>query len=151
MKLFSKNLILRLSAVLFIVLLLAAIRFFEATLFYDPLLLYFKSNFQNTPLPTINHSLLFTSYIWRYTLNSTLSLIILYLCLQDRSMIRFSCWMYLILLFILLFLFGSALYLFDEPDKMLVFYLRRLIIQPLFLLLFLAGFLYQNHTKPIKK
>ncbi|WP_370629708.1 exosortase F system-associated protein [Flavobacterium sp. NKUCC04_CG] len=140
----------RILGIIICVVLLALIRYFETTLFYDPFLLFFKGHFQNAPLPHIEYTRLIGNYIFRYALNSSLSLLIIYLCLQDRLAIRFSAWMYLFLLGLLLALFCSVLWLFKEPDKMFIFYIRRLLLQPVFLLLFLAGFLYQNHVKTMK-
>ncbi len=140
----------RILGVLLGVVLLALVRYFETTLFYDPFLPFFKGQFQNASIPHIDDIRLLGSYVFRYVLNSSLSLLIIYLCLQDRAIIRFSAWMYLFLLVLLLALFCCVIWLFNEPDKMFIFYIRRLLLQPVFLLLFLAGFLYQNHIKSIK-
>lgn len=144
-------LFIRILGTLICIALLALVRFYETHLFYDPFLLYFKSDFQKLPLPDLNPIKLLISYIFRYSINSIISLGIIYLCLYNRSLIRFSAWMYLILLIVLLALFSLFLFAFREPDNMLLFYVRRLIIQPVFLLLFLAGFLYQNHSKTSKR
>lgn len=140
-------LLLRVLGVILCIALLALVRFYQTELFYDPFLQYFKSDFQKSPIPEVHSANLLISYAFRYSINSILSLCIIYLCLQNRSLIRFSTWMYLIFLILLLSLFSLCLFALKEPDKMLLFYIRRLIIQPIFLLLFLAGFLYQNHSK----
>ena len=61
---------LKLSAVLFLIILLIAIRAFEDTIFYDPFLDYFKLNYNNLPLPKIDVIKLFFSLGFRFYLNS---------------------------------------------------------------------------------
>ena len=48
---------------LFLILLLILIRAFEDTLFYDPFLNYFKTEYAHLPLPRINIFKLFFKYI----------------------------------------------------------------------------------------
>lgn len=128
-----------------VVLCFGAIRVFEEQLFYDPFLSYFKSNFQNLPFPETNTVHLFLSLLFRFVLNTILSLLIIYTLFQDIEIIRFSAFLYLFFLIVLLALFFSILN-FYTAGSWLLFYVRRFIIQPLFVLLFIPAFYYQRQS-----
>lgn len=136
----------RLVILLFLIVLLALIRLFEDALFYDPFLEYFKNDFIHTTLPKISIVKLFFSYGIRYYLNSIISLGILYL-LFKKDIIPFSILLYIILGTILFITFFFTYKAFGENHKMLLFNIRKFIIQPLFLLLFIPGFYYQKKNK----
>jgi exosortase F-associated protein len=51
---------------------------------------------------------------------------------------------YLLFFIILISLFFIVLFFFGETNKMTLFYIRRFLIQPIFLLLFLPAFYYQK-------
>lgn len=136
----------KMALLLVLVLLLALIRFFENNIFYDPFLDYFKKDFVHTPIPKISVVKLFFSYGFRYYLNSIISLGILYLLFQ-KKVVPFSIFLYMILGTILFISFFFIYKAFGENHKMLLFNIRRFIIQPLFLLLFVLGFYYQEKIK----
>lgn len=129
---------------LVLICLLVAIRAFETTLFYDPFIAYFKAEFSNLSYPQYDSILLFLNLISRYAMNSVLSVLILYVIFEDISMVKFSGVLLLFFLVILLFLQFLLLNYFDENQKMVLFYVRRFIIQPIFLLLFIPAFYYQK-------
>lgn len=129
---------------LVLICLLVAIRAFETTLFYDPFIAYFKAEFSNLSYPQYDSILLFLNLIFRYTLNLVLSVLILYVIFDDIPMIKFSGSLLLLFLIVLLFLMFLLLNYFDENQKMVLFYVRRFIIQPIFLLLFIPAFYYQK-------
>jgi len=134
----------KIVACLVLIFMLVAVRAFENTLFYDPFIAYFKAEFSNLPYPQYDSILLFLNLISRYTLNSVLSVLILYVIFEDILMIKFSGVLLLFLLVILLFIQFLLLNYFDENQKMVLFYVRRFIIQPIFLLLFIPAFYYQK-------
>jgi len=136
----------RVILLLLLVFFLALIRFFEDTFFYDPLLEYFKNDFVHTKLPKLSIVKLFFSYGFRYYLNSIISLGILYL-LFKKDVVPFSILLYIILGTILFITFFFTYKAFGENHKMLLFNIRKFIIQPLFLLLFIPGFYYQKKNK----
>ncbi|MGF1557322.1 exosortase F system-associated membrane protein [Paucihalobacter sp.] len=122
--------------------LLVLVRVFENELFYDPYLLFFQNDYlyMDFPRREILKLTLFTTL--RYAINSLLSLGVLYLFFKDRNMIRFAA-----LLFILayLFLLMPFLYFVINPrqeDYYLFFNVRRFLIQPIFLLIFIPAFYY---------
>ena len=57
---------------------LAMIRIFEKSIFYDPLLNYFKSDYTNFPLPSLDNFKLFSGLFFRYLLNTIVSIAIIY-------------------------------------------------------------------------
>lgn len=131
-----------LASVLFFCLVL--IRFYEEVLFYDPFLAYFKSDFNNLPLPVFNTFLLILNLLFRYGLNMLLSLGLLYVIFKDVTMIRFSFFLYLIAFVLLLFLFFSVIYFYGAENNFLLFNVRRFLIQPIFVLLFIPAFYFQK-------
>ncbi len=131
----------------FLILLLILIRAFENTLFYDPFLNYFKSEYANLPFPEISVVKLFLSLGFRFYLNSVISLFLLYVIFNDGKMVKFSILLYMILGSILMISFFFVLNFFGEESKMTLFYIRRFIIQPIFILLFIPAFYYQKQIR----
>ena len=138
-----KNLLQNKTTVFYILILLAllvAIRAFENTLFYDPLLTYFKRNYMQTPLPKLNVIRLFFSLGFRFYLNSIISIGILKLIFNDTKVVKFSIFLYSVFGIILMVTFFFILLKFGETNKMNLFYIRRFIIQPVLLILFILSF-----------
>ena len=127
--------------------LLVAIRAFENTIFYDPFLAYFKSNYSHLPLPNINSIKLFFSMGFRYYLNSIISLGLIRLLFNDSKILKFSIFLYSIFGILFMVAFFFVLLKFGETNKMNLFYIRRFIIQPIFLILFIPAFYYQKKMK----
>jgi len=132
---------------LFLIGLLVGIRLFEDQLFYDPFLSYFKSEFTHTKLPQFNVFKLFFSLGMRFYLITVISLFLLYVIFKDTKIVKFSILLYMILGSILLISFLFELNFFGEENKMALFYLRRFLIQPIFILLFIPAFYYQKQVK----
>ena len=72
------------------VLLLVSIRFFEDTLFHDPLVSFFKSNFTTMEPPNFEKWKLIGFTSLRYLMNTILSLLILLLAFPKKSILKFS-------------------------------------------------------------
>lgn len=123
----------------------ALIRFYENTLFYDPFLNYFKGNYQENPFPDFESFRLFLNYFFRYVLNTLLSLGIIYVIFRNKEFIKVSSILYL-LFFVVLILALFAVVNYSE-NAFSLFYIRKFLIQPLFLLLFLLGFYFQMKSK----
>ena len=126
--------------------LLVLIRFFEDTLFYDPLLEFFKMDYKTLPLPKMDIYPLLTSVVFRFLMNTILSLAILWFVFRDKEIIKFSVVLYSFL-FILLFTAFIFIVFTSEgtSSHMVLFYVRRFLIQPLFLLLLLPAFYFQKY------
>ncbi len=140
-----KNNVSRVILAVVLIILLAMVRLFESEIFYDPLLAYFKSTYMQMPLPEMNYKMLFLNITFRYFINSILSLALLYVIFKDKGMIKFTSVLYLVFFVILISILHFALS-YDDPDKMLIFYIRRFLIQPIFILLFIPGFLFQEYV-----
>ncbi|WP_035656050.1 exosortase F system-associated membrane protein [Flavobacterium filum] len=126
------------------VLLLALIRFFETQLFYDPFIAYFKSDYLQLPFPEFSFFKLISYTLLRYVLNAGLSLAIIYLLFKDVRLTKFAFLLYIILVFLLLIALTILLFFFDEKSNFILFYVRRFLIQPLFLVLFVPAFYFQK-------
>ena len=122
------------------------VRTFENQLFYDPFLEYFKSEM---PLvyPKFEPVKLYFSLFIRYLINAIISILILYVIFKDLNLFKFSMFLYVLFFIILTIGFYIWLNYFDESQKMILFYIRRFIIQPIFILIFIPGFYFQNQSE----
>lgn len=118
------------------------IRAFENKLFYDPFLDYFESDFNNTKLPEVDSLKLFLNLLLRFVLNTALSLILIYTLFKDKGILIFSSFLYAFFSVVLFAMFFIIVEYFPEKSWLL-FYVRRFIIQPIFVLLFIPAFYYQ--------
>lgn len=127
---------------IFIIVCFGLIRGFEKTLFYDPFLDYFSSDFKSSPFPEVDTFKLFCGLLFRYCLNSGLSLVLIYVLFQDKEILKFSTFLYSCFLVFLFAMFFVIVACFPDGGWLL-FYVRRFIIQPIFVLLFIPAFYYQ--------
>lgn len=130
---------------IFIIICFGIIRTFESKIFYDPFLIYFESDFKNSSFPQVDSFKLFCGLLLRYVLNTILSLILIYALFKDREILKFSIIIYSFFLVLLLGMFFIILNHFPE-GSWLLFYVRRFIIQPIFVLLFIPAFYYQQQN-----
>ncbi|SNR94323.1 exosortase F system-associated protein [Flavobacterium sp. ov086] len=121
------------------------IRAFEDQLFYDPFLDYFKEGFKNLPFPEVNQFKLFLGLFLRYILNTVLSLVLIYALFPDVEILKFTTFMYGFFLLLLFVMFYVIIEYFSNASWLL-FYVRRFIIQPIFVLLFIPAFYYQQQN-----
>ena len=126
---------------------LILVRAFEDNLFYDPFLSFFKTDYQNKPSTDLNCYLLFGNLLLLYSLNTFFSLIIIRLLFNERNLMLFSGYLFIFLFVILVIVFFGLLHFSDQPDYLILFYIRRFLIQPLFLVLFIPAFYYQQLTR----
>ena len=136
----------RIVLAMLLILLLVLVRAFEDSLFYDPFLNYFKADYYNLPLPEIENVSLFFGLLFRYFLNTALSLAIIYVLFKDIEAVKFASILYLAFFIILVVAYFFVLSFSGETNKMTLFYIRRFLIQPIFLLLFLPAFYYQKQN-----
>ncbi len=134
------------SAVLIILLIVAllGVRAFERQLFSDPLLDFYKYSISQKALPLINFSSLIANYLFRYFLNSTISVAIIFVVFRSWKQIKFASILYVLFFIILMVVMLALLCIEGEQLYLIIFYIRRFIIQPLFLILFLPAFYYQK-------
>lgn len=132
------------TSLLVLLVLLVSVRVFQEQLFYDPLLAFFKT--ESEVLPEYNSFKLFLGLLFRYTLNTLLSLGITYLLFKDKAILKLCICLYIAFFII----FTLALFVIintDDVNLLLLFYIRRFIIQPLFLILFTPAFYYQKKLR----
>jgi len=137
----------RFVAVILFVLSFALIRLYEYKLFYDPFLDYFKSDFNALPLPVYSSFQLFISLLFRYGLNTALSLGLIFTLFKDIEMVKFASFLYGFFFLALIVSFYSIIYFYGEHNNLMLFYVRRFLIQPIFILLFIPAFYYQKLHK----
>ncbi|UFH47716.1 exosortase F system-associated protein [Flavobacterium galactosidilyticum] len=135
---------LRIVQLIILVVLLALIRAFENELFYDPFLAFFKQDFTNLSLPKVDSFLLFLGLLFRYALNTALSLGVIYIIFKEVTMVKFALVLYCFFFLISTIAFFYIVLFTTENYNWILFYVRRFLIQPIFLLLFIAGFYYQK-------
>lgn len=123
---------------------LIAVRFFESHWFPEALLNFYKSTYQFSAPPnlSINHISLITSL--RYFVNSVLSIGLIWVIFPSLKTLKFVTFFYIAVFVILISLFISLLNNFAPDFYMAVFYVRRFLIQPIFLILLVPALYYQK-------
>jgi exosortase F-associated protein len=130
-----------------LILLLALIRYFEDSLFYDPYLQFFQNDYLYIDSPRRETLKLTLSTSFRYGLNTAISLAMLFIVFKSKSMLKFAGFIYLITY---VFLLAAFLYFVVNPrqeDYYLFFNIRRFLIQPIILLVLLPAFYYHKLQK----
>ncbi len=125
-----------------LVLLLAAIRFFEEQLFYDPLIEFFKSDYLLGIIPPMDMARLMIALTIRFALNTVLSLGIIYIGFRDLNMLKFSAILYALLYIVATSVFIYLVLNIERDHYLALFYVRRFLIHPIFLLILLPAFYY---------
>jgi len=140
----KNNKVLAIALAILLVLGLAAVRAFEHRLFYDPFIAFFKRDYQTQAYPNFAGWQLFASYAFRFALNSLFSLLLLYVLFADTNIVKVAALLYVFFFVVLILLFFALFYFAAHPPTFLVFYVRRFLIQPLFIILFIPAFYYQK-------
>ena len=122
--------------------LLILIRVYEEQIFYDPYLAFFRSDYLYMDSPRRETFKLTMFTILRYVINSSLSLLILFVLFKDKGIIKFSALIFGIALVILLPIFLYFVINPKQEDYYLFFNVRRFLIQPIILLLLIPAFYY---------
>jgi exosortase F-associated protein len=137
----------QISLIGILVLGLIAVRGFEKSLFYDPFLEFFKGDFNSKELPNIDYLKLLASCFFRFLLNSGISIAIIYLLFKDLSLVKFASILYSVLFVVLIVI---LLIIVDQKNSdlnIVLFYVRRFLLQPILLLLFVPAFYYQKQQQ----
>lgn len=139
--------ILRWVIVALLVLGLILVRKFETQWFYDPLLAYFHQDFLNIDFPTIDVPRHLLSIGLRYTLNSILSLGIIWFIFLDLKVLKFSA--LVLVAFFFFFLIPYYYFIASEFSTFYTagFYVRRILIQPMMLLILVPAIWYWKKRK----
>ena len=131
--------IFKIVIILMLVSLLMLIRIFEDSLFYDPLLSFFKTDHTTNPLPKFDSLKLLSNVV-----DAIISLAIIWILFKDTSILKFSVILYFILLIPLFTVFYFSISYSNSENFLTLFYVRRFLIQPLFLLILLPAFYFQR-------
>lgn len=126
--------------------LLFLIRAFETTLFYDPLIDYFQNDYLHQKIDDIDSWRLLVNLFCRYLLNSTISLGLIWVLFKRQDYVKFSGVFFVLAFVILIIAFLFLLKDNFQGGYLLLFYVRRFIIHPLFLLLLVPLFFYQKSS-----
>lgn len=137
----------RILSIIFLFLLLALVRFFEHSLFYDPLADFYKGNYLKKIKPDFNYWLLLGSTSLRFLLNTAISLLVIWVASRKVSTFKFSLFFYVTAYLILILFFAYLTYFMHSNQYFLLFYVRRFLIQPIFVILLLPAFYYQSKVK----
>ena len=138
--------ILRLTLIIILFGFLFLVRVFEMDLFYDPLITYFKNDYLITGIPEVESRYLVLNMLFRYTINSLITLGIVYLLFFRKQYVRFTAFFLSISFVILIVVFSLLLVTNFKSGYILPFYIRRFIIHPLFLLILLPALYYHYKT-----
>jgi exosortase F-associated protein len=136
----------RILIILLLFVLLVLVRGFANDLFYDPFIKYFIDDYLHKPIPVFSGSKLLLDLFFRYSLNTIISLLIIYVAFQNRNFVIFSIKFYIFAFVILIITYFIILKGELANGYLFAFYIRRFIIHPLFVLLLLPAFYYKQLT-----
>lgn len=139
--------ILRWTLVFIGVLGLIGIRGLEDQLFYDPFLHFFKTANPNEIFPDFAWGQLIISYLFRFGLNTSFSLLIIHFLFQNKDWTKQA-----FILILLVFAIVFPIYIFCVSAEfdfgyLFSFYVRRFVIQPLTLVLLVPIFYYRKKLR----
>ena len=134
----------RIIITVLLIVLLFLVRAFEEQLFYDPLNSYFQNDYLYKKIPSLYRWNLLLHLFYRYIINSLISLAIIHLVFRNKKIIKFSQLFFTISFLVLIVAFFFSLRNNLEGGYIFTFYIRRFLIQPLFLLILLPAFYYHK-------
>jgi len=132
----------RIIGIGFLVVLLAIIRFYEKSLFYDPLIDFYRADYLHGGIPQFETGKFLLNVFFRFWLNSALSLAILYVAFLDKNILKFSFFLYLILFVASFSIFDFLIFNIQDKHFLALFYVRRFLIHPIFVIILLPAFYY---------
>jgi exosortase F-associated protein len=124
--------------------LLIVVRFYENDLFYDPLIRFFKVDHSTHMLPEFDMWKLLMNVTLRFFTNTAISLLILWFIFMKKEIIKISIILYLAVFVALLIAFIFLIFSKEMGGHLALFYVRRFLIQPIFLLLLIPAFYFQK-------
>lgn len=132
----------RIIGIAFLVVLLVLIRYFEQELFYDPLIHFYYSDYLNNKIPHFLTGELLLNVFLRFCLNTLISLGIIYVAFFDKNILKFSFLLYILLFIICFSAFSFLILTIENENFMAIFYIRRFLIHPIFVIILLPAFYY---------
>ncbi|MFO7744534.1 MAG: exosortase F system-associated protein [Psychroflexus sp.] len=125
---------------------LVLVRYFEHELFSDPLLNFFSSEFSYSEAPELNILQVLSTTSWRFLINTILSLAIIWVTFPSSKIILFSIVFYAFAYTVLILLFWFFISDMKTENYLIIFYIRRFLIQPIFVIILLPAFYYQKKS-----
>ena len=134
----------RFSILILLILLLFVVRAFEDSFFYDPFVQYFKDDYLKGEFPIFKMGPLLVHLFGRYAVNSAISLSIIYGVFMNKEDLLLAIKFYVIAFLILAIFYFVHLKFEFSNGYLFEFYIRRILIHPVLLLLFLPAFYFKN-------
>ena len=139
----SNNKFVRIGLIILLFLALVGVRVVGKSVFYDPLIEYFKAaDYSNHSIPSINQLTYYFHLCIRYIINSSISVLIIYLFFQKKEMLKLSA---LVFGFGLILSLGILSYQLntEHTNFILLLFARRIIMHPVIVLILLPAFYFQ--------
>ena len=137
----------RLLISLFLIFLLVEVRSYGVAIFYDPFIKYFEGDYLTGSFPEFDMPKLFFNMGGRYMINSVISLAIIYTVFLKKEVLLFAIKFYVLAFFILSAFYFIHLKMGFSNGYLSPFYIRRILIHPILLLVLLPTFYYQKLKK----
>ncbi|MBS3994101.1 MAG: exosortase F system-associated protein [Bacteroidetes bacterium] len=137
----------RIGLIVLLIGFLIGMRSIADNFFYDPLVKFFKGEYLYNSLPEFNYVKLFLNVFLRYFLNSIISLAIMYLIFLKKDIVVFSAFIYLFGFLFFAMLYYVLLVNYINEQYLILFYVRRILIQPMLILLLIPAFYYFKKTE----
>ncbi len=123
---------------------LILVRAFANELFYDPLIQFFKADHSTEILPEMDSIKLVLNTALRFMINTLVSLSILWILFRKRDVIKISSLLYLVVFVLMMIAFVILINSEAAGGHLALFYVRRFLIQPIFILLLIPAFYFQK-------
>lgn len=136
------NKYIRYTIALLLIIGLILVRRFENILFYDPFIEYFA--FSRKIFPELDLAKFNASTTLRFAINTLLTVLIIWFIFWKRNYVRFSILVIIIGFVFLLPLYNYLISTKFSSGEMIFFYVRRFLIQPMFVLILIPCFYYQE-------
>lgn len=127
---------------------LALVRFFEVQLFYDPLIEFYKADYLHHTIPHFDTKKLLLNVFYRFHLNAAISLVILYVTFFDKNILKFSMYLFMLFFIITFSIFTYMILNIEDGHFLPLFYVRRFLIHPVFILILMPAFYYYRRRNP---
>lgn len=134
----------RLGIIGVLILMLVLVRALGDKIFYDPFIAYFQNDYLHENMPGFKFLKLFYHLMLRYLANALISLAIIYFAFSKKALVVFSIKFYAIAFVILGITYYFLLRNGMENGYLFTFYIRRFLIHPVFILVLLPAFYYQQ-------
>lgn len=138
------NKFLKIGLIGFLFAALVLVRYFEHDLFSDPLLEFYSSEYSYSQAPDIQTLQVVGTTSWRFFINTILSLAIIWIAFPSKKTLLFSLAFYAFAYLLLISTFWFYISDMQAENYLIIFYIRRFLIQPIFVIILLPAFYYQK-------